>query len=369
MDIHSLLTGGIKFDESEEYLEFRFRLLNAVMLTAIVFSALFVAVDLAGWNRLGAGQLQMTVLNGTTCLILFLLLRGRKSLFTPVTALFAAINFLTYTSALVLVASDEFRLIWFYIEICVVFILLGQRAGLAVTLLTALTVLIANPYLTIPFSRNALTTILISLGGSGAIGWAYTSRAISCFERMAESNRKLRELATLDPLTSLLNPRAYYDITNRLIRLARRERMPFSVMFVDLDHFKRINDSFGHESGDLVLRTVAQCLADKIRHSDVIGRIGGEEFAIYLPDTTLDGAIRLGESIRCAVEALQFTLAEECPVQITVSIGIADSDPTDESIDNIQRRADRAMYQAKNLGRNRVVTEESTPNPTLALFA
>jgi diguanylate cyclase (GGDEF)-like protein len=369
LDIDSFLTGGIKFDESEEFLEFRIRFLNAVMLTAVVFSALFIVVNLADGNSIDVGQLRVTALNCLASLALLLHLRGRKHRFTAVAILLAAINFLTYVSALITVTNDEFRLIWFYIEICAVFVLLGQRAGLIITLLTVIAILMANRYLAVPFSRKAMTTVLISLGASGAIGWAYSSRAISCFERMAESNQKLRELATLDPLTNLLNPRAYYDITNRLIRLARRDKTPFSVMFVDLDHFKEINDNFGHESGDRVLRAVANCLAENIRHSDVIGRIGGEEFAVYLPETNLEGAVKLGESIRFAVEELSLILADDRPIGVTVSIGIADNHPADQSIDDIQRRADHAMYQAKCLGRNRVASEEALPSLTLALFA
>ena len=361
MHIDSFLTSGIAFDESEDLLAFRFGFLNTVMLTSALFSALFVAVDLATLNALGTWQLRMTVFNLLGNLLLVGALRYRKRRFAVIACAFAAIHFVTFTSALISVTGDEFRLIWFYIEVVVVYILLGQRAGLLATLLSLVTILLAIHVLNVPISRNAETTSLISLCASSAIVWAYTSRATLHFEKLIETNRKLRELATLDPLTGLLNPRAYYDIVNRMIRLAHRDKTPFSVLFVDIDHFKAINDRHGHASGDLVLRAVAECLNRNLRNSDIVGRIGGEEFVVYLPETDLAGATKLGESIRHAIEMQDIHLPEQPPTRITASVGIARNQPEDRTAADIQRRADRAMYRAKDLGRNRVEAFEEEP--------
>jgi diguanylate cyclase (GGDEF)-like protein len=354
--INSLLTSGIEFDDSEDYLEFRFRLLNVVMLTGIAFTALFVVCNWAGVNDLGTWQLLATQINCVATLGLLLFLRGRKSAYTIVAALLVSINFATYLSALIFVVNDELRVIWFYLGLVVIYVLIGQRAGVLMTVVSIVSILATNQILAVPFSRNAMTTLLISLAATSVVFYAYTSRAISYFERLTETNLKLHELADRDPLTGLLNPRAYYEVANRMIRLAQRTGIPFAVLFIDLDHFKAINDHFGHEAGDDVLRRVAACLSMHMRQSDVLARVGGEEFAVFLPGTNLEGASWLGEKLREAVALLEPTVAEGNRFGITASIGIADHRPSDQSVADIQRRADRAMYQAKNLGRNRIVT-------------
>jgi len=136
VNLITLLTSGIEFDESEEYLGFRFRLLNAVMLTGIIFTALFVVFDWTGINHLGHWQLLATEIDFAVTLGLFLLLRGRKHLYVLVAALFATINFATFVSALVFVVYDELRVIWFYVGLVVVYVLLGQRAGLFMTVVS-----------------------------------------------------------------------------------------------------------------------------------------------------------------------------------------------------------------------------------------
>jgi diguanylate cyclase (GGDEF)-like protein len=355
--LNSLLTSGLAFDDNEEYLEFRFRMLNAVMLTGIFFSFLFVLIDLLGLNSLGNRQLMATVINcAASCGLLFFL-RGRKEFYGPVSALFIAINFATFLSALVFVLNDELRVIWFFICLIVVYILHGLRAGIVMTVLTMVCILTANRFLELPFSRNALATLLIALSATSVISYAYTSRALSFFERLRASKQKLVELAEKDPLTGLLNPRSYYEVTNRMIWLAQRTSTRYAVLFIDLDHFKSVNDRFGHEAGDGVLRRVAQCLAANRRQSDIIGRIGGEEFSVFLPDTDLEGAVLLSEKLRSEIERLEHAVSDTKIIQMSASFGIARHLPTDHSVADIQKRADRAMYQAKKLGRNRVVVD------------
>jgi diguanylate cyclase (GGDEF)-like protein len=355
--LNSLLTSGLDFDDSEEYLEFRFRMLNAVMLTGIFFSFLFVLIDLLGFNSLGNRQLMATVINCVASSGLLFFLRGRKELYGPASALFIAINFATFLSALVFVLNDELRVIWFFICLVVVYILQGLRAGVLMTVLTMACILTVNNFLEVPFSRNALTTLLIGLSATSVISYAYTSRALSFFERLRASKLKLVELAEKDPLTGLLNPRSYYEVTNRMIWLAQRTSTSYAVMFIDLDYFKAVNDRFGHEAGDSVLRRVAHCLAANRRQSDIIGRIGGEEFSVFLPDTDLEGAVQLSEKLRSEIERLEHAVSDTKIIQVTASFGIARHLPTDHSVADIQKRADRAMYQAKKLGRNRMVVD------------
>ena len=150
-----------------------------------------------------------------------------------------------------------------------------------------------------------------------------------------------------------MNDRAYYAATERLIRLSLRTSEPFSVLFVDLDHFKSINDNYGHEAGDAVLKEVAACLAGNARDCDALGRIGGEEFSLFLPNTDLAGAEVVAEKLRAAIEGLA-PIAGETRLKVTATIGVARNQPGHQSIADIQRLADQAMYLAKKQGRNRV---------------
>jgi len=355
--LKSLLKGGVRFDSSEEYLEFRFLVLNAVMITGVLFTAVFILIDWAGINSLGWGQFLATGINCALTAALVLLLRGRKHLYKLVSVLFVAVNYATFLSALLLVVNDELRVIWFFVEVVFVYILLGLRAGVVMTVVTMVSILAVNPFIAIPFSRNAITTLLIGLGVTSTLTYVYTSRALSFFQRMRQTMTELKRLADKDPLTELLNPRAYYDVTNRMIWLAHRSSSPYALLFVDLDHFKRINDCFGHETGDAVLVAVARTLCNCIRQSDVLGRIGGEEFSVFLPDTTLEGARLLASKLRAAVEAIDHSSVCTELLKTTASIGIAVKQPADQTIADIQRRADRAMYKAKLAGRNRVAVE------------
>lgn len=165
-----------------------------------------------------------------------------------------------------------------------------------------------------------------------------------------------RREALTDPLTGLHNRRAMDQCLEDI--WAAPERMPLSLLVLDIDLFKRINDTYGHADGDCVLQWVAATLRHCIRAGDSAFRYGGEEFLVLLPDTTLEGAICVAESIRGRIEARYPANPRNWRVPLTVSLGVASRQPTDDP-KSLFARADRALYQAKQLGRNRVVHENS----------
>jgi diguanylate cyclase (GGDEF)-like protein len=169
----------------------------------------------------------------------------------------------------------------------------------------------------------------------------------------ATSYHQALKMAYIDPLTQTNNRASFNDSVNREISLAKRHGKNLSVIFLDVDHFKAINDQHGHVGGDITLTAVAKWIKEKTRGSDVIYRIGGEEFVILLSDTCLDGAKLLAERIRIAIEThtLAFDMAT---IKITASMGVA-SLRDDDTVDSFVRRADDAMYKAKKSGRNQVV--------------
>lgn len=161
------------------------------------------------------------------------------------------------------------------------------------------------------------------------------------------------KMAYTDPLTQTNNRASFDDSVKREISLAARGEKPLSVLFLDIDHFKHINDDYGHACGDVALASVAKWIKENLRSSDLVFRFGGEEFVILLSDTDSDGAKLLAERIRASIE--QHTLAYDMNViKITASLGVS-SFQASESMNSFINRADAAMYQAKRNGRNQVV--------------
>jgi diguanylate cyclase (GGDEF)-like protein len=169
--------------------------------------------------------------------------------------------------------------------------------------------------------------------------------------RIARYARELKRLATVDALTGTFNRHHFVERGEVEISRAQRTGNPPAVLMIDADHFKQINDRFGHAGGDAALRALGQALRDSLRPTDVLGRIGGEEFAIVLPQTSREGAIRLAERLRGAIAGLTIEFAGHT-IPLTVSIGVATGKQSD--LTALLRDADAALYQAKAAGRNRV---------------
>lgn len=347
------LTGNVEFDEDEEYQAFRYRFLFVIAATGAMFSGLLAWLGFAGVNPLHPTFLISVTSHALGAALLVLLLRGHKERFNVVAWAYAALTFVHFLFAANFVTTDEFRLVWFVVNLAGFYIILGRLVGACVTVLSVVAVTLLNGHLAQPFSPNAMTTFYFAMIYSAVFFHVYSDRSVSFYQRLVYANAKLRVLSERDPLTGLFNARTYYALCDKLIRGAQRSGQPYSVLFVDLDHFKSINDTYGHEAGDAVLKSVANCLAEGSRGSDVVGRIGGEEFSIFLPDTDLAGAQQLAEKLRQNIEALMPSVGEQ-RLRVTSSIGVAMCRQQQQSIAEVQREADQAMYRAKAAGRNRV---------------
>ena len=170
---------------------------------------------------------------------------------------------------------------------------------------------------------------------------------------------QLRAIATTDTLTGTHTRRHFFDLAEVECGRSSRHLRPISVALIDLDHFKLVNDRFGHRVGDDALRLVADTVRGKLRRHDLLGRYGGEEFALLLPETSLDGARLVVDRIRQAVAALAFTHHGD-PVPLTISAGVVFRLP-DEPLATALERADAALYLAKDQGRNRVCAVDNPP--------
>jgi len=182
----------------------------------------------------------------------------------------------------------------------------------------------------------------------------YTRRTSHYADLLIDKNQLLEKLAQEDPLTGIMNARSYYHIGEQLFELSKRKNQNLTILYIDLVHFKKINDNHGHYSGDQVLISVTQSILTVLRKSDVLARIGGEEFCILLPETNTEGGRILAEKIRETIESSPITIQNET-VYPTASIGVAELHKKDNDLNAIQMRADKNLYTAKKNGRNRVI--------------
>lgn len=166
-------------------------------------------------------------------------------------------------------------------------------------------------------------------------------------------NQLLEQLSQEDSLTGLLNRRAFYSIADKEMERSDRYYNNLVLMMLDIDHFKVVNDTWGHNFGDVILKEISIIFSDCVRTTDFIFRLGGEEFGILLPETDANGALQLAERIRKAVEDMKTNVDDETIAQVTISIGLAIY-TRELSLDEFMNRSDLALYDSKTNGRNRV---------------
>jgi diguanylate cyclase (GGDEF)-like protein len=200
--------------------------------------------------------------------------------------------------------------------------------------------------------------ILLLLGAVGAAALVLLVRFVEGRRELAELYLELESISRTDPVTGLYNRRHLEEHIRLVAHGAERHEHPLSVLTVDIDHFKAVNDRFGHDGGDVVLRVVAERMRADLRADDVIGRWGGEEFVVVLPMTPVSGAVIAAERLRAAVAASPVSVGQTGTVDVTVSVGCAST--TGGDVADLIRDSDGALYRAKTAGRNRVMAAEAT---------
>ncbi|MRS89382.1 cellulose biosynthesis regulator YedQ [Enterobacteriaceae bacterium RIT714] len=188
------------------------------------------------------------------------------------------------------------------------------------------------------------------------ISWLVIRRMVS---NMYTLQNSLKWQAWHDPLTRLNNRGAFFDRAKALAQKCHQQKIPFSVIQLDLDHFKNINDRYGHQAGDKVLSHTAGLIARALRSSDVAGRVGGEEFCVALPGATAEQAVIVAERIRASVNSKEILILKSTTTRVTASLGVSSSEESDNAdFEQLQSIADARLYQAKQQGRNQVVCRE-----------
>ena len=201
----------------------------------------------------------------------------------------------------------------------------------------------ASDYLTKPFSpEELLARVKIHL------------KIKTLQDNLKETNQRLLELSQTDPLTELYNRRHMMTTLAAEFDRSNRSGSPFALVMIDLDHFKRVNDVYGHQQGDVVLQSTSMVIQAQLRQYDTAARFGGEEFTLLLPETSLDEAVLVAERLRQGISNIQFS-GSISDLEITASFGVAAIPHSKiNTIEDLIRLADKAMYMAKENGRNRV---------------
>ena len=185
-----------------------------------------------------------------------------------------------------------------------------------------------------------------------------TMKNIHDGKHLIKAKNNAEYLAMTDVLTGLNNRRAFYEKATLAFRQSSRYKRPLSLIILDIDKFKNINDTWGHVMGDSVIRKTGNLLKKQARESDISARVGGEEFAIILPETTLESAMKLAERMR--VEISKITISEKKnKIKFTASFGVAQINKNCKNLDELVAHADIAMYKAKTQGRNRIIASKS----------
>lgn len=211
-----------------------------------------------------------------------------------------------------------------------------------------------QPFTAFLFMMNSIMPILTAFPISVYI-FMQNEKLKKTAAELAEANRLLRIRADTDSMTGLLNRNAFLERIKPLNKTSDQA----ALLVVDADNFKNINDAFGHQAGDTALKAIVQALQASVSKQDIIGRIGGEEFAIFLPQTNSDTAQIIAEKLRKAVENIQFTPDENSLYPLSISIGIAMSSGS-FTTSQLMRMADQSLYQAKAKGRNQVVMNKES---------
>ncbi|MBY6260834.1 diguanylate cyclase [Azospirillum sp. 412522] len=195
------------------------------------------------------------------------------------------------------------------------------------------------------------------------LDWKWTAARLLAASRVVAMQRDLERMATTDALTGSLNRRRFLERGAEEFTRSRRYDRPLSVVMLDIDHFKRVNDTYGHATGDEAIRSTVRACKETLRACDLIGRLGGEEFAVVMPETPPVNAYAAAQRLRQAIAAKPVRIEAGGELHLTVSLGLSWLNGTDTGIEPLLARADAALYRAKNAGRNRVEVEPQITLP------
>ncbi len=359
MSLNNFLYSGFKFGEDEYLNKFKFKMINSIFIIVGFFSAFFGLLSDLGINDIGPIHSKVNYIYSFLMIILIFVLRSSKKHYQPVIHSFLIISLMTFTSSLIFVPQDEFRIIWFYLLIFVAYMLNGKTSGILFTLASIAVILISNFFIELQLSQTAINSGILGLIIGSFLSNVYTNKITDYENTLKQQNSNLSLLASTDYLTGIMNKRIFNEIFKRYFHTAQKDGFSLTLLLLDLDYFKRINDNYGHQMGDKLLILFVKTIEETLSKSDIFARIGGEEFAILLSQIDSEDAYKLAEEIRKEVENIMINHKGK-NISLTTSIGLTQNLETDNSSEDIFSRADMALYQAKNTGRNQTCCSKNS---------
>ena len=356
---------NLRPDPSKKTGSYQDSLIHITRVGTLFTAVFFLAFAFVYWSGGYPAQAAWVNLTATLCSLFGFILITRFQLHRLTAHL---VTFAIYISSVgVMVISGGIHsssAIWLVFVPVAAFTMAGLWAGLrwgSISLITVAVAYLLETSGVIQFAGFESTMLdrLIDMGGaivaaSIAIWYSDSIKSISMAD-LEKAKVQLNYFATIDPLTNTFNRRHFLELSERKIKRTQTSNGHASFLLFDIDHFKKINDEHGHIIGDQVLHGIAQTCMNNLRPDDILGRFGGEEFVILLPETKLEDAKNIAERLRQLIAGTPIK-TEIGPVRTTISIGIAIKEKTASiSIDQLLSRADRAMYSAKQAGRNRVI--------------
>lgn len=332
--------------------DFKRRFLLLTMVSGAVFTSIFELGAVSGSIPLTSTHFAANLAHIAASVTLAALLLRRPELIVSLAWTHAGSSFLIFLSALYNMPTDEMRFLWFYVQAGGTFLLIGPIAGWATIALSIAVVAGSRRVGWVDLSVIGIGTFYLGLACAGAMFHAFNRQAARYAADLDAAYAIIDRAAHHDGLTGLLNLTGFRSVSSELDRSAESDHQPVSVLFIDLDHFKSINDHFGHSGGDTVPVAVADAVRSAARPADVVARIGGEEIIVLLPNAGDASAAAIAERVRAAVEAA-------CPkvygrrVTVTASVGWRRPKEHRGRSTNVGA-AEAAMYRAKQTGRNPV---------------
>ena len=345
------------FSEDEQILAFKYKMLTIMLYLIIVFSLYFALLYTLEIRKVVDLELYSRYFHAGIGLILLLVLKRYRSSYTFVTYAMMLVTIVLFAMMMVNVTFDSFRMVWFHILVVASFVTHGMRLGITTFLVSLIALFITFSYFIDDVNQESIVTVYITLFILFLVMFFYT-RQVSKFEaRILQSNKILEDLASHDTLTGILNRRVFLEMANKYLSESRRKGEIFYFLMLDIDFFKKINDTYGHLEGDQVLKTYTKLINALLRENDLLGRLGGEEFGVIVLVSDVEAAIHVAEKIRKTLEDYQYRVKDDV-LTITVSIGISRS-CDGAHLEDIMHNADSAMYIAKESGRNRVYIDKA----------
>jgi diguanylate cyclase (GGDEF)-like protein len=328
------------------------------LLTVSIVAFIYNDYNLLGLNQTFYVILSLRLLLLINTIILLIYLRSVKTRQSYEWLTFSWV--LMGIALLVLIDYTRPPDYFFHIAIDIIAILIiyfGIPNRLLLWLLAAILLTVSNIYLmifvkeyitdTIIFT-SILALLLVNIGG------LFITRRMNIYKRKYfMTSYELDKLASNDSLTNILNRRMFLELSEKELARYKRYDNDFSMLIMDIDHFKNINDTYGHMEGDKVLKEFVRIISSRIRSSDIFGRIGGDEFGLLLLETSLEKVSNIAIQIRSACKAATIITDDNKEIKFTISIGLTETRKNDTNLDEIIRRADMALYKAKQAGKDK----------------